>query len=100
MNLGCVRKEMSPNHWTASRLITIIILLIILSSWIQYFYPGDFPGDPLVTEQSSSAGEMGSISDQGNKISHVTELPSLRTLESMPQEKSPRAATKTWCSQK
>ena len=78
---------MSPNHWTASLLITITILLFILSLWIQNFYPGDFPGGPLVKELPSSAGEMGSISDQGTNISHVMELPSLRTLESMPQER-------------
>ena len=50
-------------------------------------YPGDFPGGPLVKELPSNAGEMGSISDQGTKIPYVRELPSLHTLESMPQER-------------
>ena len=63
------------------------LLLFLLSSWIQNFYPGDFPGGPLVKELPSNAGEMGSISEQGTKIPHVMELQSLCPLESMPQEK-------------
>ena len=51
----------------------------------------DFPGGPGVKILLSSAGDASSISSQGTKIPHAACNHS---------KKSPRAATKTQCSQK
>ena len=51
----------------------------------------DFPGGPGVKILLSNAGDGSSISSQGTKIPHAARNHS---------KKSPRAATKTQCSQK
>ena len=37
----------------------------------KYLTSGDFPGDPMVKNPPSNAGDMGSIPSQGTKIPHA-----------------------------
>ena len=77
----------------------------MLTRWLQDHHFGHFPGDSVVKNPPSNAGDMGSVPGQGTKITHAVEQqprrsPHALTTESVlsraEDKRSLRAADPGW----
>ena len=82
-------KAQSPHHWTTRE-------LPLCTAFMKMAQRGDFPGDPVVKNLPSNAGDAGSIPGQGTHIPCAMEQLSPCASTTEPMHPNKRSCMKQW----